>query len=83
MHRYLRNYHALCEESTKFTGSVEFNMIMNLRYGGITKFDADGLKFRISYILLLISYTIKNCEIAGSHIAKMTCVIRKLTKNCL
>jgi hypothetical protein len=43
---------------------------MNLRYGGITKIDADGLKFRISYILLLISYTIKNCEIAGSAYSK-------------
>jgi hypothetical protein len=58
-----------------------FNMIMNLRFGGIAKIDADGLKFRISYILLLISHTIKNCEIAGSHIAKMTCITRKLTKN--
>jgi hypothetical protein len=54
---------------------------MNLRYGGIDKIDADGLKFRISYILLLNSVTVKNCEIAGSHIAKMTCIIRKLTKN--
>jgi hypothetical protein len=37
---------------------VDFNMIMNLRYGGITKIDADGLKFRISYILLLNSITV-------------------------
>ena len=60
--------HALCEESTEFTGNIVFDTTINIRYGAISKNNVDGIKFSFSCISLLNSYIVKNREISGSLI---------------
>ena len=43
---------AFCEESPVFPGNTDFDITMNIRYGGISKINADNLKFGFSYIFL-------------------------------
>jgi hypothetical protein len=43
---------AFCEESPVFPRNTDFDITMNIRYGGISEINADDLKFGFSYIFL-------------------------------